>query len=58
MKNSSEQNARIEHEKAIKKVIREMLFDHAELAKQFSENEDFRKWLIDMSFNETYKKAS
>lgn len=34
-----------------------MLFDHAELAKMFSENEDFRRWLIDMSFDKTYKKA-
>ena len=29
----------------------------AELAKLFSENEDFRRWLIDMSFDKTYKKA-
>ncbi len=57
MKNSSKQNAKIEHDKALAKIIREMLFDHAELAKMFSENEDFRKWLIDMSFDKTYKKT-
>lgn len=57
MKNSSKQNAKIEHDKALAKIIREMLFDHAELAKLFSENEDFRRWLIDMSFEKTYKKA-
>lgn len=57
MKNSSKQNAKIEHDKALAKIIREMLFDHAELAKMFSENEDFRRWLIDMSFDKTYKKA-
>ena len=57
MKNSSKQNAKIEHDKALAKIIREMLFDHAELAKLFSENEDFRRWLIDMSFDKTYKKA-
>lgn len=57
MKNSSKQNAKIEHDKALAKIIREMLFDHAELAKLFSENADFRRWLIDMSFDKTYKKA-
>ena len=57
MKNSSKQNAKIEHDKALAKIIREMLFDHAELAKLFSENEDFRRWLIDLSFDKTYKKA-
>lgn len=57
MKNSSKQNAKIEHDKALAKIIREMLFDHAELAKLFSENEDFRRWLIDMSFDKTYKNA-
>ena len=54
---AKKQNAKIEHDKALAKIIREMLFDHAELAKMFSENEDFRRWLIDMSFDKTYKKA-
>lgn len=57
MKNSSEQNAKIELEKAITKIINSMVFDQAELAKQYSQNEDFRKWILDKIFKETYKKA-
>lgn len=57
MKNSSEQNAKIELEKAITKIINSMVFDQAELAKQYSQNENFRKWILDKIFKETYKKA-
>jgi type I restriction enzyme R subunit len=38
MKNSDRQNARIEHDKALQRVIVELLADHAELFKQFSDN--------------------
>jgi len=54
MKNSDKQNARIEHDKALQRVILELLSDHTELFKQFSDNPSFRKWLADSNFTATY----
>ena len=45
MKNSDKQNARIEHDRALQKVIIELVTDHTELFKQFSDNPTFKKWL-------------
>ena len=56
MKQNDPQNARIEHDKALEKVIVEMLTDHTELFKQFMDNQSFRKWLADTIFLETYQK--
>jgi type I restriction enzyme R subunit len=54
MKHSDKQNARIEHDKALKRVIVELLTDHTELFKQFSDNPAFNKWLGDTIFLATY----
>jgi type I restriction enzyme, R subunit len=54
MQNSDKQNARIEHDKALQRVLVELLADHTELFKQFSDNPDFKKWLADTSFSMTY----
>jgi type I restriction enzyme R subunit len=54
MMNSDKQNARIEHDSALQRVISELLFDHTELFKQFSDNIAFKKWLADTSFSATY----
>jgi type I restriction enzyme R subunit len=54
MKNSDKQNARIEHDKALQRVLVELLADHTELFKQFSDNPDFKKWLGDTIFSATY----
>ncbi|OQZ00134.1 MAG: DEAD/DEAH box helicase [Candidatus Brocadia sp. UTAMX2] len=56
MNQNDKQNARIEHDKALERVIVEMLTDHTELFKQFMDNQSFKKWLADTIFNETYKK--
>lgn len=53
-KNSDKQNARIEHDKALQRVITDLLSDHTELFKQFSDNPSFKKWLADTIFAETY----
>jgi type I restriction enzyme R subunit len=58
MKNSDRQNARIEHDKALQRVIVELLADHAELFKQFSDNPGFKKWLGDTNFMTTYTPAA
>jgi type I restriction enzyme R subunit len=54
-KNSDKQNARIEHDKALARVMTDLITDHTELFKQFSDNESFRKWLTDTIFNVTYE---
>jgi type I restriction enzyme R subunit len=54
MKNSDKQNARIEHDRALQRVIIEPLTDHIELFKQFSDNPSFKKWLGDSIFAATY----
>ena len=55
MKNSDKQNARIEHDKALQRVILELISDHTELYKQFSDNPSFKKWLGDTIFGVTYQ---
>ena len=54
MKNSDRQNARIEHDKALERAVIELLTDHTELFKQFSDNPSFKKWLADTTFAVTY----
>jgi type I restriction enzyme R subunit len=56
--NSDRQNARIEHDKALKRVITAMFKDDAQLFKQFQDNESFRRWLTDTMFGLTYDQAS
>ena len=53
--NSDKQNARIEHDKALRRVMTALLQDDTELFKQFSDNESFRRWLTDTTFSITYE---
>ena len=55
-KNSDQQNARIEHDQALKRVMNGVLNDDSQLFRLFSDNESFRRWLTDTVFNLTYKK--
>ncbi len=55
MKNSDKQNARIEHDKALERAVIELLSDHTELFKQFSDNPSFKKWLSETIFGATYR---
>ncbi len=55
MKHPDRQNARIEHDKALNRVMVALLADHTELFKQFSDNPSFRKWLGDAVFGATYQ---
>jgi type I restriction enzyme R subunit len=57
-KNSDKVNARVEHDKALGRVMTGILKDDAELYKQFSDNPDFRRWLRDMVFSMTYDEAA
>jgi type I restriction enzyme R subunit len=53
--NSDKQNARIEHDKALGRVMTAVLKDDTELFKQFSDNPSFRRWLTDTVFALTYQ---
>ena len=56
MKNSDEQSARLESERALQQVIFAIMADNMELFKQFQDNPSFKKWLSDLVFNLTYNK--
>ena len=53
-KNSDAQNARIEHDKALVRVMTALLQDDAQLFKQFMDNEAFQRWMKDAVFGLTY----
>jgi type I restriction enzyme R subunit len=53
-KNSDMQNARIEHDKALGRVMTDVLRDDHQLFKLFSDNDGFKRWLTDKVFARTY----
>ena len=52
--NSDAQNARIEHDAALRRLITSMVRTNTELFRAYTENPDFRAWLSDQSFWLTY----
>ena len=54
-KYSDKQSARIEHDRALVRVMTALLQDDTELFKQFSDHEGFRRWLTDTVFGLTYE---
>ena len=56
-KNSDKQNARIEHDKALARVMTALLKDDTELFKQFMDNESFKRWMTDTVFGLTYEQS-
>jgi type I restriction enzyme, R subunit len=54
-KHSDQQNARIEHDKALSRVLIGLMKDDTELFKQFSDNPEFKRWLADTIFSVTYQ---
>ena len=53
--NSDKQNARIEHDKALARVIIGLMKDDTELFKQYQDNPGFSRWLADTVFSMTYQ---
>ena len=49
-RNSDAQNARIEHDAALRRSITSMARSNAELYKTYTENPSFRSWLNDQMF--------
>jgi type I restriction enzyme R subunit len=58
MANSDRQNARIEHDQALNRAMQAMLRDNTELFKRFSDDPEFKRWLADMSFTESYEPSA
>src|SRR5699024_869777 len=54
MKNSDKQNARLESEKALGRVIMNMMADNIEIFKQYNDNDSFKKRLSNLVFDVTY----
>ena len=57
-KNNDPANARVEHDRALGRVMMAVLKDDTELFKQFSDNEGFRRWLSDAVFQATYQDSA
>ena len=55
---SDKQNARIEHDRTFDRAVAGMLADYTELFKQFSDNDSFRRWLLEKSFALTYDRVA
>lgn len=54
MQNNDAQNARIEHDQALRRAMASVLRDDLQLYKRFSDSETFRRWLSGESFAFTY----
>ncbi len=57
MRNSDKAAARLEHDRVLRRVIVEMLADHTDLFKHFSDNPSFQKWLEETIFAVTYERG-
>ncbi|GHF79875.1 type I restriction endonuclease subunit R [Deinococcus ficus] len=54
LRNSDKQNARIEHDKALMRVLVSMMRTHTDVFKQYSDNAGFQRWMQDTVFDLTY----
>jgi type I restriction enzyme R subunit len=57
-KNNDKHNVRIEHDKALARVMTGLNKDDTQLFKQFSDNDSFKRWLTDSIFAATYGEAA
>jgi len=57
MKHSDKQNARIEFQSALGRVMNGVLKDDTQLFKLFADDESFRRWLTETVFALTYEPA-
>ncbi len=55
--NSDKENARIEHDKALVRVMTSVMQDDTELFKQFMDNQGFKRWMSDAVFGLAYTQA-
>ena len=56
--NSDKENARIEHDRVLQRVMTAVMKDDTELFKQFVDNEGFRRWMSDTVFELAYEQVT
>ena len=56
--NSDRENARIEHDKALLRVMTSVMKDDTELFKQYMDNPGFKRWMADTVFGIAYEQAA
>ena len=56
-RNSDRENARIEHDKALLRVMTSLMKDDTELFRQFMDNAGFKRWLTDTVFTLAYEQT-
>ena len=56
--NSDRENARIEHDKALRDVMISVMNDDTKLFKKFMDDSDFRRWLTDTVFGLAYEQEA
>ena len=56
--NSDRENARIEHDKALLRVMTSVMKDDTELFKQYMDNPGFKRWVADTVFGLAYEQAA
>jgi len=57
-RNSDRQNARIEHDRALLRVMTAVMRDDTELFKQYMDNDSFKRWMTDTVFSLAYEPAA
>ncbi len=57
-RNSDRQNARVEHDRALERVMTAIVNDDTQLFRRFAEDEGFRRWLTDAVFGLTYEEPA
>ena len=55
-RNSDEQNARIEHDRVLRRVMTSMMKDDTQLFRQFMDNDGFKRWMTDAVFALSYER--
>ena len=56
-RNSDRENARIEHDRALVRVMTDIMKDDTELFRQFMDNPDFRRWMQGAVFDAAYREV-
>ena len=57
-RNSDTENARIEHDRALLRVMTSIMKDDSQLFKQFMDNDGFRRWMTDTVFDLTTEQVA
>lgn len=56
--NSDKENARVEHDRALRRVMNSLMKDDMQLFKLFMDDAGFKRWLTETMFRLTYRDAN